>query len=114
LFERSRRDLSHGCIRVEHPAALAQYVLAGQRQWNADTIQEALQPGPTKHVDLARSIPVVLFYATAGVDGEGKARFAPDIYGRDVKLERDLAARRGALQAVIPAQAGTGVLSASR
>jgi murein L,D-transpeptidase YcbB/YkuD len=94
LFERSRRDLSHGCIRVEHPAALAQYVLGGQRQWTADAIQEALQPGPTKHVDLARPIPVVLFYATAIADGEGGARFAADIYGRDAKLEKDLAARR--------------------
>ena len=93
LFERSRRDLSHGCIRVEHPAALAQYVLGGQRQWSADAIQEALQPGPTKHVDLPRSIPVVLFYATAIADGEGGARFAADIYGRDVKLEQELAAR---------------------
>ncbi|MFL6636735.1 MAG: murein L,D-transpeptidase [Massilia sp.] len=94
LFERSRRDLSHGCIRVEHPAALAQYVLGGQRQWTADAIQEALQPGPTKHVDLPRSIPVVLFYATAIVDSEGGARFAADIYGRDARLEQELAARR--------------------
>jgi murein L,D-transpeptidase YcbB/YkuD len=94
LFERSRRDLSHGCIRVEHPAALAQYVLGGQRQWTADAIQDALQPGPTKHVDLARAIPVVMFYATAIVDSEGGARFAADIYGRDVKLERELAGRR--------------------
>jgi murein L,D-transpeptidase YcbB/YkuD len=28
LFNRSRRDLSHGCTRVEHPAELAQFVLA--------------------------------------------------------------------------------------
>ena len=98
LFERSRRDLSHGCIRVEHPAALAQFVLGGQRQWSADAIQEALQPGPTKHVDLARSIPVVLFYATAIADGEGGARFAADIYGRDVTLEQELAARRRSLK----------------
>lgn len=105
LFERSRRDLSHGCIRVEHPAALAQYVLAGQRQWNADTIQEALQPGPTRHVDLARAIPVVIFYATASVDSEGNARFANDIYGRDAKLERELAARHGAPQAIVVAKA---------
>jgi murein L,D-transpeptidase YcbB/YkuD len=94
LFKRSRRDLSHGCIRVEHPAALAQYVLSQQRQWNADTIQDALQPGPTRHVDLVHAIPVVIFYATATVDSEGRARFATDIYGRDPKLEQDLAARR--------------------
>jgi len=93
LFKRSRRDLSHGCIRVEHPAALAQFVLGGQRQWNADTIQDALQPGPTRHVDLARPIPVVLFYATAIVGPDGGARFAADIYGRDAKLEAELANR---------------------
>jgi L,D-transpeptidase YcbB len=92
LFKRSRRDLSHGCIRVEHPAALAQYVLGQQRQWNADTIQAALQPGPTRHVDLAHPIPVVMFYATATVDSEGTPRFAADVYGRDLKLEQDLAA----------------------
>jgi len=94
LFQRSRRDLSHGCIRVEHPAALAQYVLGREQKWNADRIQDALQPGPTRHVDLSRAIPVVIFYATASVDGEGNPRFAADIYGRDAKLEQELAGRR--------------------
>jgi murein L,D-transpeptidase YcbB/YkuD len=93
LFERSRRDLSHGCIRVELPAALAQFVLGGQPQWTADAIQMALQPGPTRHVDLPHPVPVVIFYATAIVDSEGSTRFAADIYGRDVTLERELAAR---------------------
>jgi murein L,D-transpeptidase YcbB/YkuD len=97
LFQRSRRDLSHGCIRVEHPAALAQFVLGRQPKWNADAIQDALQPGPTRHVDLARAVPVVIFYATAAVDSDGSARFAADIYGRDAKLERELAARRSKL-----------------
>ncbi|MGJ7916601.1 murein L,D-transpeptidase [Massilia sp. LXY-6] len=99
VFQRSRRDLSHGCIRVEHPAALAQYVLGRQRQWNADAIQDALQPGPTRHVDLAKAIPVVIFYATAMVDTNGSPRFAPDIYGRDVKLEQVLAARHSQIVA---------------
>jgi murein L,D-transpeptidase YcbB/YkuD len=93
LFQRSRRDLSHGCIRVEHPAALAQYVLGREKKWDADAIQGALQPGPTRHVDLVHAIPVVLFYATASVDGNGSARFAADIYGRDPRLEQELAAR---------------------
>jgi murein L,D-transpeptidase YcbB/YkuD len=99
LFQRSRRDLSHGCIRVEHPAALAQYVLGRQPKWNADAIQESLQPGPTRHVDLTRAIPVVIFYATASVDSEGRARFAADIYGRDAKLEQELATRRSQMAA---------------
>jgi murein L,D-transpeptidase YcbB/YkuD len=97
LFSRSRRDLSHGCIRVEHPAALAQYVLGRQPEWNADAIQDALQPGPTRRVDLVHAIPVVIFYATAVVDSGGRPRFAADIYGRDAKLEQELAARRARL-----------------
>lgn len=99
LFALSRRDLSHGCIRVEHPAALAQFVLGQQSSWNADTIQEALQPGPTRHVDLSRPIPVVMFYATASVDSDGKVRFAADMYGRDAKLVKALASRRSAMSA---------------
>jgi murein L,D-transpeptidase YcbB/YkuD len=93
LFKRSRRDLSHGCIRVEHPAALARYVLGQQGQWNADTVRAALQPGPTRHVDLVHAIPVVIFYATASVDSQGSPRFVADIYGRDSRLEQELAAR---------------------
>jgi murein L,D-transpeptidase YcbB/YkuD len=93
VFARSRRDLSHGCIRVEHPAALAQFVLGQQAKWNADTIQEALQPGPTRHVELPRPIPVVIFYATASVGSDGSARFAADMYGRDAKLVQALASR---------------------
>jgi murein L,D-transpeptidase YcbB/YkuD len=70
---------------------LAQYVLGREQKWNADAIQDALQPGPTRHVDLAHAIPVVIFYATAMVDSEGSPRFAADIYGRDPKLEQALA-----------------------
>jgi murein L,D-transpeptidase YcbB/YkuD len=101
-FTRSRRDLSHGCIRVEHPAELAQYVLGRQRQWSADAVQAALQPGPTRHVDLPRAIPVVIYYATASVDSEGSPHFAADIYGRDAKLDRELAARHGQVSAGAP------------
>ena len=99
LFTRSRRDLSHGCIRVEHPAALAQFVLGQQSRWSADTIQDALQPGPTRHVNLARPVPVVMFYATASVNSNGNARFAADMYRHDAKLVQALASRRSTIVA---------------
>jgi murein L,D-transpeptidase YcbB/YkuD len=92
LFRRTRRDLSHGCIRVEHPAELAQFVLGDQPQWNAERIAHALGPGASRRADLSWPIPVVIFYATASVDADGKARFSPDIYGRDPLLERALRA----------------------
>jgi murein L,D-transpeptidase YcbB/YkuD len=61
----------------------------------------ALQPGPTRHVDLVHAIPVVFFYATAIVDSKGSPRFAADIYGRDAKLEQELAARRSQIDSVV-------------
>jgi len=93
LFQRSRRDFSHGCIRVEDPAALARFVLAGQPEWTAEAIAAALEPGPTRTVRLAKPLPVVIFYTTAIVDGAGRPLFSDDLYRLDEALERALAAR---------------------
>ena len=86
LFARSRRDLSHGCIRVEHPAALAQFVLADPERWDAGAVAAALRPGRTVTVPLREAVPVVLFYATALTDRDGRALFSEDIYGLDEQL----------------------------
>jgi len=86
LFKRTHRDLSHGCIRVEQPAELAQFVLADPQQWSAQQVAAAMSGGKNRTVTLPAPVPVVLFYATALVDREGRALFAPDIYGRDDAL----------------------------
>lgn len=93
LFDRSRRDLSHGCIRVARPAELAQFVLADPRRWDAAAVARAMLPGPMRTVTLARPVPVVLFYATALVDRHGQALFAQDIYRQDAALMRALRMR---------------------
>ena len=92
LFGKTRRDLSHGCIRVERPAELAGFVLAGQAIWSAQEIDAAMAPGPNRTVRLGETIPVVLFYATAATDRSGRALFADDIYRRDDKLAQALKA----------------------
>jgi len=86
LFQRTHRDLSHGCIRVEQPAELAQFVLADPQQWSAAQVTAAMSAGKNRFVKLTAPVPVVLFYATALVDRQGQALFAPDIYGRDAAL----------------------------
>jgi murein L,D-transpeptidase YcbB/YkuD len=105
LFGRTRRDLSHGCIRVEKPAELAHFVLRGQPQWTLDEINLAMQPGATRRINLPAPLPVVIFYATAIAGSDGEALFAPDIYKLDGKLlqalqehsQRARAAKTGAL-----------------
>lgn len=93
LFKRTRRDLSHGCIRVEKPLELAQFVLASHSTLRAEDIAAAMEPGPMRTASIKPPIPVVLFYATAITDQSGKALFAQDIYERDPALEAALTGR---------------------
>jgi murein L,D-transpeptidase YcbB/YkuD len=94
LFEKTRRDFSHGCIRVADPPALAAFVLRDQPEWTSERIGEAMAAGgTTKTVMLKQPIPVLIFYTTAIVDAAGRVLFAPDIYGYDRKLEQVLRAR---------------------
>ena len=93
LFSRVRRDFSHGCVRVEDPVALAQWVLKDLPEWNRERIVAAMQDGPpSQRVDLPQPIQVLLFYVTAVVAPEdGRIHFAQDIYGHDARLDRALA-----------------------
>ena len=94
LFARSRRDFSHGCIRVEDAAALASLVLSGQSGWTAEAVAAAMAPAATRTVQLKAPMPVVIFYTTAIIDRDGRPLFPDDVYRLDGELERSLAARR--------------------
>jgi L,D-transpeptidase YcbB len=91
LFSRSRRDFSHGCIRVENPVALAAWVLQNQPEWTVENILSAMYGNETFRVTLKQSIPVLIVYGTAVVMEDGEVRFFNDIYGHDRALERGLA-----------------------
>jgi len=84
LFSRSRRDFSHGCVRVADPEGLAEFAL--KDQWSKETIQKALHNPKTQRVVLKKPIPVLFFYTTAFFDHEDKLVFYPDIYGHDTVL----------------------------
>jgi len=90
LFERAARSFSHGCVRVEDPVALAQYVLRDQPDWSADRIREAMEAGTEKHVKLKSPIPVFLGYWTARVRPDNTVQFRKDVYEVDGKLQARL------------------------
>jgi murein L,D-transpeptidase YcbB/YkuD len=91
FFARSRRDFSHGCIRVAEPKNLAQFVLKFQEGWNQDTIGKAMETeSKPQRVKLKSAIPVFIFYATAMADSSGDALFFDDIYGHDGHLSMAL------------------------
>jgi murein L,D-transpeptidase YcbB/YkuD len=98
LFARDRRDFSHGCIRVEEPVALAEFVLHGMAGWDADRIRQAMSDGDPITVRLAEPLPVLIAYGTAMVK-EGRTHFYEDIYGHDRDLDAALRQPRPPLPA---------------
>lgn len=93
LFARARRDLSHGCIRVEDPVALARFVMAGAAGWDEAAIRDAMGAGRSRTVALPAPLPVLIAYGTA-VPKDGRIHFYDDVYGHDARLQAALAHRR--------------------
>ncbi len=92
LFSQTRRDFSHGCIRVEKPAELAAWVLRDKPDWNIERVRAAMTSGRDDlQVNLTNPVPVLILYGTAVVDPDGQVRFFDDIYGYDDELKQALA-----------------------
>lgn len=92
LFERERRDYSHGCIRVQEPVALARFVLQDQPDWTVERIQEAMARGESRTLRLKQPLRVLIAYSTVVVKG-GRVFFYPDLYGHDAMLDQALRER---------------------
>jgi murein L,D-transpeptidase YcbB/YkuD len=90
LFSRARRDFSHGCIRLEDPARLAEWVLRDQPEWTRQRIDAAMQGSRPTRVNLKEPLTVILFYDTVHVNSEGVVFFVDDIYGHDRQLDAAL------------------------
>jgi len=93
LFDPERRDFSHGCIRVENPEALAEWILRKQSGWSRDRIEAAMQGTEPITVSVKRPIQMVTKYSTATVMKNGEVHFFQDIYGEDALLEKELMQR---------------------
>lgn len=82
LFAKDIRTFSHGCIRVERPYELAQYVFRGKEEFNRERVETLYNDTESKIISVPH-IPVHLVYWTAWVDNEGRANFRKDVYGLD-------------------------------
>jgi murein L,D-transpeptidase YcbB/YkuD len=87
LFDKDVRAFSHGCIRVEKPAELAQWVLG----WDASRVDQAMREGDdNQSVKLPKKIPVYITYGTAYLR-DGQLYFGNDLYHRDDELVKAIA-----------------------
>jgi murein L,D-transpeptidase YcbB/YkuD len=94
LFEKVRRDFSHGCIRVEDPVALARFVLQDEPEWTEERIRETMAQGKSSTLRLRHPVRVLVAYATVVVKDHGKIHFLPDLYDHDPWLDEALRQRQ--------------------
>jgi L,D-transpeptidase YcbB len=90
FFSKTRRDFSHGCIRLERPADLAVWVLRDIPGWDMAHVRAAMNSGSNQQINLTHPIPVLIVYATVIVTEDGLVHFYDDIYGHDATLEKVL------------------------
>ena len=87
-FGQTRRDFSHGCIRVEDPKALALWVLRNNPGWTKERVEAAFKAEKEQQVNLTHTIPVLIVYGTAVAKEDGRTYFFEDIYGFDKQLAK--------------------------
>lgn len=90
-FDRERRDLSHGCIRLSQPLELARWVLRDMPEWTDAAIDSATKRSTPLDVPVAERIPILILYGTAVAERSGEMKFYRDIYGHDRMLSALLA-----------------------
>lgn len=90
LFKKHRRPFSSGCVRLDRPTDMAEYVLKNVEGWDREAIEKQIKSGRQKKVDLLEPLPIHLDYITAWVDKQGTVQFRDDIYGHDRKLTAEV------------------------
>jgi len=86
LFDQTVRTFSSGCIRIEQPLELAEYLLRADPGWSRPAILAAIDRSEEQTVRLPEPIKVYILYCTTWVDDEGNVQFRRDIYERDAAV----------------------------
>ena len=89
FFGKQKRSLSSGCVRVENPLKLAEYLLGDEANWNVEKITEILQSEKTKQIKIAKNVQIHILYWTAWSENNTLI-FRDDIYNLDADLYRKL------------------------
>ena len=111
-FQRERRTLSHGCVRVQKPFDLACFLLPEADEWTRDQLRISMDIKPvtergrdylSEHVDAPRplrliqyreispKVPVYIVYYTAYPNpATGKVEFWPDLYNYDKAVVEEI------------------------
>ncbi len=82
-FKKRMRDMSHGCIRVEHPDKLASLLLEDEPEGGRKYMDDIFLTNIPTEVDLEKPVPVQIAYLTTWADENGRVQYREDLYGHD-------------------------------
>jgi murein L,D-transpeptidase YcbB/YkuD len=108
LFSRHQRNYSSGCIRLEKPFELAEYLMRNDSRYSYAWLGDILNRNQAHHVRIEDPMPVYIDYITAWVDRYGTLQFRADVYHRDAQFQSKLIP----LQTRLPAPASSAVPAA--
>lgn len=86
LFGETKRTFSHGCVRLEEPFKLAQFLLRHEEDFSDEKITDLMNGNKEIYVKLKNKTPIFIAYFTAWVDRTGKLNFREDVYKHDEKM----------------------------
>jgi len=87
LFDQSNPAFSHGCIRIQEPVKLANFLLRDDANYSVKKVQALINQKHEQHIRLKNKVPIFIAYFTAWVDKNGKLNFRDDIYKHDQKMK---------------------------
>ena len=87
LFDKAQRAFSSGCVRLEDPIAMAEWIAKGDSNLTAAGILEASESGENTRMELDEHIPVHITYFLVTANEDGSVNFLRDIYERDDGIE---------------------------
>lgn len=90
LFGQNQRAFSHGCIRVQNPKSLAEYILRNDPKWKIENINKVLETDKEQQIKVEPKVPVFIVYLSAWVDHTGQLNFRNDIYDFDKRLSDEI------------------------
>ena len=87
-FEKEERAKSSGCVRLNYPLDLANYILTemNDKDYDRKEIDSIVSNNETKYVKLKHRLPVHIVYLTAFDAGGDQPVFYKDIYNKDIQL----------------------------
>ena len=97
FFKKDMRALSHGCVRLADPRAMAAAVL----DTTVDDVAKQIATGQNKGVSVPQKFPIYIAYFTAWPNKDGVVQYFNDVYDRDSATQKALDATSKARTAQI-------------